>query len=115
MVRLPRLLPRGVAFELVATGGTLDAERAHAFGLVSRLAPPNQALPEARKLGEQIAANAPLAVQASKRIMAMTESMSIPDALLAQRDQVAAVRASEDAQEGTSAFLEKRPPQWRSR
>ena len=78
LLRLPRALPRNVAMELALTGDPIDAERAHELGLVNRLAEPGEALDVALELAETIAANGPLALAATKRIL--VESVDWPDA-----------------------------------
>jgi enoyl-CoA hydratase len=113
LLRLPRVLPRNVAMELALTGDPIDAERAHALGLVNRLAEPGQALSVALELADAIAINGPLALAASKRIL--VESVDWPDSEFfdRQREVVEPVMRSEDAREGATAFAEKRAPVWR--
>jgi enoyl-CoA hydratase len=115
LLRLPRILPRTVAMELALTGEPIDAERAHELGLVNRLAEPGQALTVALELAETIAANGPLALAATKRIM--TEAVDWPDSefFTRQGEITAPVMGSEDAREGATAFAEKRAPVWRGR
>ncbi|MGA2925744.1 MAG: crotonase/enoyl-CoA hydratase family protein [Solirubrobacteraceae bacterium] len=115
LLRLPRCLPRNVAMELALTGDLIDAERAHALGLVNRLAEPAGALAAALELADAIAVNAPLALAATKRIL--VESVDWPDAeFFARQDElVAPVVASEDAREGATAFAERRAPNWKGR
>src|SRR5579862_1477841 len=95
LLRLPRMLPRNIATELALTGDPIDAERAHALGMVNRLAEPGGALAGALELAAAIAANAPLALAASKRIL--RESLDWPDAefFTRQEEIAAAVRESE--------------------
>ncbi|MEA2495472.1 MAG: enoyl-CoA hydratase [Thermoleophilaceae bacterium] len=112
IVRLAERLPENVARELVLTGESMDAERAAAFGLVNRLTEPGAALDAARELAEKIAANAPLAVVASKKIF--DERAAWPaDELWERQDAISRpVVASSDSREGSLAFLEKREPRW---
>ena len=115
LLRLPRTLPRNVAMELALTGDPIDAERAHDLGLVNRLSEPGEALATALALAETIAANGPLALAATKRVM--RESSDWPDAefFARQSDIVTPVMTSDDAREGATAFAEKRPPVWKGR
>jgi enoyl-CoA hydratase len=115
LVRLPRTMPRNVAMELALTGDPIDAERAHALGLVNRVTEPGQALDAAIQLAETIAANGPLALAATKRIM--VESTDWPDSefFARQREIIEPVFNSEDAREGATAFAERRDPVWKGR
>jgi enoyl-CoA hydratase len=115
LMRLPRMLPRNLAMELALTGEPIDAERGHELGLVNRLTDPGGALEAALGLAEVIAANGPLALQATKRIL--TESSDWPDGefFARQREIADPVMRSEDAREGATAFAEKRPPVWKGR
>ncbi len=115
LFRLPRALPRNVAMELALTGDPIEAERAHSLGLVNRLADPGQALAAALELAEAIAANGPLALAATKRIM--SESTDWPDAEFFARQApiYEPVFSSEDAREGATAFAERRDPVWKGR
>ena len=112
LLRLPRMLPRNVAMEMALTGDPITAERGHELGLVNRLAEPGEALATALELAGAIAANGPLALTATKRIL--TESVDWPDAEFFGRQEeiTSPVMASEDAKEGATAFAEKRPPVW---
>jgi len=115
LLRLPRALPRNVANELALTGDPIEAERAHELGLVNRLADPGQALDVALELAETIAANGPLALAATKRIL--VEAADWPDAEFFTRQSEISdpVFASEDAREGATAFSERRDPVWKGR
>jgi enoyl-CoA hydratase/carnithine racemase len=111
LIRLPRRIPYHLAVELALTGDPIDAERAHAIGLVARLAEPGGAVTAARELAATIAANGPLAVAATKRILTADEA----GAWERQTEIAEPVFVSEDAREGARAFAEKRPPVWRGR
>jgi enoyl-CoA hydratase len=115
LLRLPRVLPRNVAMELALTGDPIDAERGYELGLVNRLAEPGEALAKALELASAIAANGPLALAATKRVL--NESVDWPESEFFERQGAIAgpVMASEDAREGATAFAEKRPPVWQGR
>jgi enoyl-CoA hydratase len=115
LFRLPRALPRNIAMELALTGDPIDAERAHAFGLVNELVEPGKALEAAFALAERINANAPIAVRQSRRVL--VEGMLADDdtAWKVTFDAMATAMATEDFAEGPRAFIEKRPPEWKGR
>ncbi|HUZ30448.1 MAG TPA: crotonase/enoyl-CoA hydratase family protein [Solirubrobacteraceae bacterium] len=115
LLRLPRTLPRNLAMELALTGDPIDAERGYELGMINRLTDPGGALDAALELAATIAANGPLALAATKRVM--VESADWPDAefFARQGEIVGPVMTSEDAREGATAFAEKRPPVWKGR
>lgn len=110
--RLPRRIPHGVAAELVLTGDPIDAARAHELGLVNRVVDDGTALERAIDLAERIAANAPLALRASKRVLSAQYGWSDEEFWERQREITDPVFHSEDAREGATAFAEKRDPEW---
>ncbi|MEV7431828.1 crotonase/enoyl-CoA hydratase family protein [Nocardioides sp. NPDC092400] len=115
LVRLPRKIPQNVAHELALTGDPMTAEQAERYGLVNRLTEPGGALDAALELAGRMTANGPLAMAATKRILAEQADWGAQDFWDQQSALMAPVFASEDAQEGARAFAEKRPPQWRNR
>jgi len=110
--RLARRIAPGIAYEMLATGEPIDANRAYALGLVNRVVASGQAELVALALAEQIAGNAPLAVQKSLAVARLAQDLDEPSLFEAMRKVGAAVRQSSDAKEGTRAFLEKRSPVW---
>lgn len=112
---LTRRVPTAVAMEMLLTGDPIDAERAAAIGLVNRLTDEGGALEEAVALATTIAANAPLAVAATKRIARSSTDWSLDEGWAAQGEITAPVFSSEDAREGATAFAEKRAPVWKGR
>lgn len=115
LLRLPRRIPYHLAMELALTGDPILAERAAEVGLVNRLAEPGTAVEVALGLAEEIAANAPLALIASKRILQEQWDWEAGEMWDAQSAISNAVFVSEDAREGATAFAEKRPPVWRGK
>lgn len=110
--RLQRRIPYHLAMELVLTGRLWDAADAADVRLVSRLVDPGHALEAALTLADEIAANAPLALKASKQVIIRSEDWPLDERFDRQEEFVDPVRMSADAQEGARAFLEKRSPQW---
>ncbi|MFE7234835.1 crotonase/enoyl-CoA hydratase family protein [Streptomyces sp. NPDC002405] len=110
--RLPEWVPRAVALEMVLTGNVLSAAELHRFGMVNRLVQPGHTREAAVGLAQQIAANGPLSVKASKRII--TESPGWPPSEKFERTRRIAmpVLQSNDAREGAAAFAERRTPSW---
>lgn len=104
-------LPLAVALELTMTGDTVDARRAYELGLVNRVVPAAQVLETAVGLAETIAGNGPLAIQATRQIVrASSEDLARARDLL--KESVPKVFGSNDAKEGATAFIERRPPVW---
>ncbi|QVM82608.1 crotonase/enoyl-CoA hydratase family protein [Novosphingobium decolorationis] len=116
--RLPRAIGSKAAMELLLTGDTIDAYQARDLGLVNRVVAREEVMGEALAIARRIAANAPLAVQATKRIARGYMPEGVPDEAadwaLSHRE-MAAIRTSEDAREGALAFAEKRAPVWKGR
>jgi enoyl-CoA hydratase len=115
LFRLPRALPKNVAMELALTGDPIDAQRAYDLGFVNRLCEPGALIETAMQLAEQITANAPLAVRASRQIVLNGMLAADDDAWRITNEAFAAVASSEDFGEGPRAFIEKRAPQWKGR
>jgi enoyl-CoA hydratase len=115
LFRLPAKAPYQLAVEWALTGGYVPAADAAAAFLVNRLTPPGQALATALELAQAIAANGPLAVAATKRILAESRDWPAAEAFDRQRAIAEPVRSSEDAREGARAFTEKRVPRWQGR
>ena len=113
VLRLAKALPYQRAMEMALTGDPLGAEEAHRFGLVNVLTEPGGALAGARELAARIAVNGPLAVRASKQLVAGSVGWTDRAALDAQAELADQVFRSADALEGARAFAEKRAPVWR--
>ena len=116
-VRLPRLLPPHVARELMLTGRRMDAAEGLRWGLIARVVPADDLLAAALELTTAIAASAPLSVAALLDIERRTANLTTEDAMTSLRSLNSYRKAidSEDAQEGQTAFAERRPPVWNGR
>ena len=114
--RLPRQLPWPAAMELLLVAGNVSAERALQMGLVNEVVEPDALLEAAYRWASEITKNAPLAVQGTKKSALKGLAVGTLDEAYRIEDQCAAeVFSTEDAQEGASAFLEKRAPVWKGK
>jgi enoyl-CoA hydratase/carnithine racemase len=115
LYRLPRILPRPVAMELIATGGSITADRAFELGLLNRVVAPEDLLSEALQLASIICDNAPMAVRESVRIARLASGFD-DDSLRADGDKAQRLlQQTFDYREGAEAFIEKRQPRWQGR
>lgn len=112
--RILRQLPYAVACELVLSGNRITAQRAREVGLVNSVVPPDEVVPAALRMAEQISRMSPLAVQRSKRIL-QTLMQIPPGTLELEEYYMAQMRLTEDGREGPRAFREKRAPRWTGR
>jgi enoyl-CoA hydratase/carnithine racemase len=115
VIRLQRQIPLKVALETVLTGEPMSAARAYELGLVNRVAPEGTSLAVALELAGAIAANAPISVQQSKRVVHTTYAAGSDwesEVWRINREAAKIVFASSDAREGPTAFAEKREPRW---
>ena len=115
LIRLAKLVPRAVAYEMALTAEPIDAQRAYELGLVNRVVPGDQVLDAAVALAERISKNAPLAVRVSKRLMHDSIEMSEDEAWTANDEAFGLIGRSEDAREGAMAFAERREPKWQGK
>ena len=113
--RLTRAIPLGPAMEMILTGDRISAAQALQWGLINRIVPVAELLPEAMKLAERITANPPLAVQASKELALRGLEMRFDEHLRLQAMMSSITRQTEDAKEGARAFAEKRKPEFKGR
>lgn len=108
--RLPRIIGLGRAKHLVLTGDAIDAQTALDWGLVSSVVPPDQLLSSALALAERVLSRGPLAIRLAKVALNASARVDLESGLLIETLAQAICFESEDKQEGTTAFLEKRPP-----
>lgn len=118
-VRLPKLLPRALAMELLLTGRRMSAQEALERGLVNAVVAPETLLDKAREYAGLICEGAPLAIAAIKELVRGCEHLNLADSYALMRsgqvENYQAMLSSEDALEGPNAFAEKRSPVWRGR
>ncbi len=114
-VLLPRQIPWVHAADLLLSARPIDAAKAARIGLVNEVLDPAEVLTRAIETADAIAANAPLAVRATRRGVRELLHLSLGDAWVRQEEIGAPLRRSEDAAEGARAFLEKRRPHWQGR
>jgi enoyl-CoA hydratase/carnithine racemase len=108
-------IPLAIALELTLTGDPIDASEAARIGLVNKVVPADAVLDEAIALAERVAANGPLGVQASKQLVRAAASEPTADVWTVHRELHKSVFGSDDAKEGSTAFVEKREPVWTGR
>ena len=113
--RLPRLVGKGIALEILLTGDMVAASRAYEIGLVNRVVPAADLLSEAKKMAHALATKAPLATRYIIEAVNRGAEMPQAEAQFLEAALFGLVAASEDMKEGTRAFLEKRKAEWKGR
>jgi enoyl-CoA hydratase len=113
LLRLPKRIPYHLAMEIALSGEHFPAARLHQAGLVNLLVPAGQALGAAKELAARIALGGPLALTATKRVIAESADWPAAEAFRRQGEIITPVFTSADAREGALAFAEKRSPVWR--
>ncbi|OQY85788.1 MAG: hypothetical protein B6D41_14030 [Chloroflexi bacterium UTCFX4] len=113
--RLPRIVPVGIALEMIFTAKKIGAAEAYRIGLVNRVTPQAELMNAAVALADEICANAPLAVQTAKTAVWKGLELPLADGLRLENLLGEPLRTSEDAQEGIAAFAEKRKPKFQGK
>jgi len=113
--RLTRLCGKGAAYELCLTGEMVSAEEAQRIGLVNHVYEPADLLPAAEALAKKIIANAPLSVKFTMEAIERGMEMPLVEGQYIETTLFGLLTATEDMREGTRAFLEKRPAQFRGK
>src|SRR5881409_1962232 len=113
--RLPRLVGRGKALEMILTGMRVPAAEALRIGLVERVVPVAELMSSAQALARQIADKAPIALRYAKEAVVSGLGLPLADGLRLENDLSALLRTTEDRVEGARAFVEKRKPKWSGR
>lgn len=115
VIRLPRRIGHHLAMEFLLTGEPVSGKRAGELGLANRVVPAGDAAAVALQLAEQLAANAPLALAAVKKVVRAADGVSDAEAFVAQRKEMAQLMGSSDVREGMTAFAERRAPIWQGK
>jgi enoyl-CoA hydratase len=113
--RLPRLVGKGIAMQLVLSGEMISAQEAYRIGLVNEVVASAELIPRAEAIAQKIVANAPLAVQYAMEAVNKGMEMTLAEGLYLEATLFGVCCATEDKKEGTAAFLEKRQAQFRGR
>ena len=113
--RLPRLVGRGRALQLILTGEMIDAAEAYRIGLVNRVVPAAELIPDAEKMLRQILAQGPVAVALCIEAVDRGLDMSLDAGMVLEANYFGLLAATEDMTEGMKAFLEKRAPVFRGK
>ncbi|OPY82888.1 MAG: putative enoyl-CoA hydratase echA8 [Smithella sp. PtaU1.Bin162] len=113
--RLPRLIGKGKAYELLLTGDTITAEDALNIGLINKVVPKGEALAAAEEMARKIMANAPFAVEMCKDAVETGMNLPLEEAVQYSQKNCITCFSTEDMKEGTGAFLEKRKPNFKGR
>jgi enoyl-CoA hydratase len=113
--RLPRVVGRGKALEMILTGARVPAAEALRIGLVERVVPVPELMPSAQALARTIAEKAPVALRYAKEAVVSGLELPLADGLRLENDLATLLRTTEDRVEGARAFVEKRKPRWSGR
>lgn len=110
--RLPRLVGKSRALQMILTGDPVDADEAERIGLINGVFEPEQLLPGVAKVAERILSRGPMAVALAKQAVHRGAHLSLTDGLRLEADLFGMTSSTDEMKEGTQAFLEKRKPNW---
>jgi len=108
--RLPRLVGKYKAMEMILTGRSISADEAYRIGLVNRVVPPESLMEEAKKIATDIASKPPISIHSAKEAILRAQDTTLEVGLEFERKAFYMLFATEDGREGMKAFLEKRKP-----
>ena len=110
--RLPRLVGKGKAMEILLSGQNIKADKAYSMGFVNKVVPMDELIPSVEKLAHSITKNAPIAVTATINAVNKGESTALLEGVLKEQEEFSKQFNTEDTREGLAAFLEKRSPEF---
>ena len=113
--RLPRLVGKGMAMEMILTGNHINAQEAFRIGLVNKVVPPDELIPTCEKIAQDIIAKAPVAIEAAIEAINRGLNMTDEEGGFLEAELFALVCSTEDFVEGPKAFLEKRKPEFKGK
>jgi enoyl-CoA hydratase len=113
--RLTRLVGEGKAMEMILTGAIIDAKTAANIGLVNHVYPDDQLEPKTMELANRIAEKSPVALSLAKEAVKLAARSTLDEGLRREVDLFALCFSTEDKNEGVSAFLQKRKPEWKGK
>ena len=110
--RLPGLVGKGRALEILLSGNSISANEACSMGLVNKVFPITELIPASEKLAESIVGNAPISIRSTIKLVNKRTNTSLKEGFLKEQDEFADLFRTEDAAEGLTAFIEKRKPEF---
>jgi enoyl-CoA hydratase len=113
--RLPRVVGKYKAMEMILTGKSISADEAYRIGLVNRVVPPESLMEEAKKIATEIASKPPISIRSAKEAILMAQDTTLEVGLEFERKTFYMLFATEDGKEGMRAFLEKRKPTFKGK
>jgi enoyl-CoA hydratase len=113
--RLPRVVGKYKAMEMILTGKSISADEAYRIGLVNRVVPPESLMEEAKKIATEIASKPPISIRSAKEAILRAQDTTLEVGLEFERKAFYMLFATEDGKEGMKAFLEKRKPTFKGK
>ncbi len=113
--RLPRLVGRGIAKELIFTGKMIDAETAKQLGVLNKVVPPDQLKSVVKELAAELMTKPPIGIQLAKQLINSSIETDLTKGLVQEAQAFGVLASTEDFDEGVAAFIEKRKPQYKGK
>ncbi|MEM3641303.1 MAG: enoyl-CoA hydratase-related protein, partial [Candidatus Bathyarchaeia archaeon] len=113
--RLPRLIGKGLAKELIFTGKMIDAKTAEAIGLINKVVPQDQLKLAVDEIAKEIMSKSPIALKLAKQLINASGEVDLRTGLAYEAEAIGIMSSTEDFKEGVSAFIEKRKPEFKGK